>query len=58
MGLELRSATERHNSKYNSDLLTLNTEFEVFKSVPKIVDRQRLSRNSEIYPVIYHLKAQ
>ena len=40
MGLDLRSAAERQNARYNSDTITLNTEFDAFRSKPQLVDRQ------------------
>ena len=58
MGLDLRSTTERHNSMFNSDPVTLNTEFQVFKSGPQIAHRQEHKEGSKISPAVYHLAAQ
>ena len=55
MALDFRSPTERLNSRYNSDTVTLNTEFDVFKAKPMLVHRQDWTG---IDPVHYHLEAQ
>ena len=55
MALDFRSTTERQNSRYNSDTVTLNTKFKVFRAKPMLVDRQV---NNDIKPVVYHLEAQ
>ena len=41
MALDYRSTTERLNSRYNSDTVTLNTQFDVFRAKPMLVDRQK-----------------
>ena len=58
MTLDYRSTTERHNSRYNSNTVTLNTELDVFRSKPRLVDRQVHNVDSYIIPVVYHLEAQ
>ena len=55
MTLDHRNTTERHNSRYNRNTLTLNTELDVFRSKPQLVDRQRYNDTT---PVVYHLEAQ
>ena len=57
MTLDYRSTTERHNSRYNSNTVTLNTELDVFRSKPQLVDRQDHVEYDTI-PVVYHLEAQ
>lgn len=54
MALDLRSATERQNIRYNIDAVTLNTDLEVFKSKPKLYNRQG---SNGTQPVAYHLEA-
>ena len=39
MTLDMRTADERNAAKYNSDLTSLNTEYNVFKSVPQLIAR-------------------
>ena len=39
MTLDIRSTDEREAAKYNVDLASLNTEFNVFKYVPQLIAR-------------------
>ena len=39
MGLDMRSADERNDSRFNIEPVALNAEFQAFKSGPKIVHR-------------------
>ena len=55
MALDYRSDTEINNSRYNSDSITLNTELEIFRAKPQLVDRQERLYTD---PVVYHLEAQ
>ena len=57
MALDYRSTTERLNSRYNSDTVTLNPKFDVFRAKPRLVDRQEHNYNG-VTPVVYHLEEQ
>ena len=58
MGLDLRSTTERQNSRYKSNTDILNTDLEVFRSKPQLVNRQEHhSSNYVVDPAVYHLEA-
>ena len=48
MTLDYRSTTERHNSRYNSNTVTLNTELDVFRSKPQLVNRQRYNDTTPV----------
>ena len=39
MTLDIRTDVERDAAKYNVDLASLNTEYNVFKSVPHLIAR-------------------
>ena len=55
MGLDLRSTTERHNSRYNIDTVTLNPEFDVYRAKPQLINRQE---HNQTIPAVYHLVVQ
>ena len=40
MALDYRSTTERNNTRYNIDTVTLNTGLDVYRAKPKLIDRR------------------
>ena len=39
MTLDMRTFAERYAAKYNGDIVSLNTEYSVFKSAPHLLAR-------------------
>ena len=56
MTLDMRSAIERHNSKFNNALTTLNTQPAFISQPAHLVETYNISHG--FYPSIHHLEKQ